>query len=391
MNTRRTRLFAALALPLALAACQQLGGGGNNASTPSLAVGDTVSGEITSSSGMNHNDGSRHQGYRMSLKSGQAVALELGGALKGHLAVFDGQTLLASATTHNIEGEGEGGAVSLAFRAPKDGTYLVAVNGISAAAFGPFKLQAEAVTPYDGKPLTADSEAIDWLVNGDGKQEYKLQLDKPGIYAISMDSSALDPYLRLNGRNVELEDDDGGDGTNARIRTYLEPGEYTLAASTINGNTGSFKLRVALTPVEGDVVTRNGTTLTLGQATHAMLDGSGRRSFVLNLDSPRHIRFDAISDTFDTVLYVTGPGIDAEDDDGGNRTNSRLSLHLGAGRYNVAVSGFGSQQGLFQLETADLGSADLGASGSNRKDAAEAAATAAAEAAVDAAAAVEID
>ncbi|MGW8127409.1 MAG: hypothetical protein ACWGG5_03165 [Stenotrophomonas sp.] len=107
MNTRPTRLFAALSLTLALAACQKPGGGGDSGgdTDPSLAVGDSVSGEITSSSRLNYNDGSRHQGYRMTLKSGQAVALELGGALDGQLSVFDGQNLLASASSRGYEGE----------------------------------------------------------------------------------------------------------------------------------------------------------------------------------------------------------------------------------------------------------------------------------------------
>ncbi len=378
LNTRPTRLFAALSLTLALAACQKLGsgGGGDGDTAPSLAVGDSVSGEITSSSRLNYNDGSRHQGYRVTLKSGQAVALELGGALDGQLSVFDGQSLLASASSRGYEGEAGTSEVSLAFKAPKDGTYLVAVNSAGADAFGPFKLKSSQVTPYDGKPLGAGSEAIDWLM-GD-KQDYTLKVDKAGIYTIAMESGALDAYLHLSGHGIDIEDDDGGGNLNARIRAYLEPGDYTIGTSSLNGSTGAFKLKVALTPVDKDLIIRDGSALVIGRTAQGMVDSRGRRSFVLDLDAARHLQFDAIADNFDSVLRISGPGIDAEDDDGGNGTNARLVLQLGPGRYTVTVSSFGSQQGVFELETTDLGDEPATPANSNRKDAAEAATEAAA-------------
>jgi len=376
LNTRPARLFVALSTVLALAACQKAGGGDN---APGFAVGDSVSGEITSSSRLNYNDGSHHQGYKVTLKSGQAVALELGGSLNGQLSVFDGQNLLATAASRH-DGEGEvADGVSLAFRAPRDGTYLVVVNSAGADAFGPFKLKSSAVVPYDGKPLGAGSEATDWLM-GD-RQSYTLKIDKAGIYTISMDSSALDAHLHLTGNNVDVEDDDGGGNLNARIRAYLEPGDYGIDAAALSGGTGSFKLRVGLTPVDKDMVTRDGSALRIGQPTQAMIDSRGRRSFVLDLDSPRHLQLDAVADGFDSVLHVTGPGVDVEDDDGGNGTNARLTLHLDPGRYTVAVTSFGNQQGVFALETTDLGADMAPPANSNRKDAASEAADAAADAA----------
>jgi len=363
-------------MTLALAACQKLGGVASTGDSPkSLTVGESVSGEITSSSRINYNDGSRHQAYNVTLKDGEAVSLELGGSLNGQLAVFDGQTLLANATSSSEGGDGDSASnVSLAFRAPKDGTYLVAVNSASSDSFGPFKLKSAKVVPYDGKPLGADSQAIDWLVGE--KQEYKLVVDKPGLYSVTMESSAFDSFLRLNGRNVEVEDDDNGGNLNARIRTYLEPGEYTIAASSVNGSTGSFKLSVALTPTANGLITRDGTALTIGQTAQSMMDSRGRRTFVLTLDAPKQVQFDAIADGFDSVLHITGPGVDAEDDDGGNGTNAQLTLDLRAGRYIVAVTSLGSQQGVFELETTDLGGDVSAPSNGNRKNAVEDAAAA---------------
>ena len=239
------------------------------------------------------------------------------------------------------------------------------MNSISADSFGPFKLKATQVVPHDGKPLAAGSQTTDWLIGE--QQEYKLKIDKAGLYSITLESSAFDGYLRLNGRNVELEDDDTGGNLNPRIRTWLEPGDYTLTASAVNGNSGSFKLDIALTQTNGDIATRDGTTLTIGQTTQGLIDARGRRSFVLNLDEARRIQFDAITDDFDSKLRITGPGVDAEDDDGGNALNARLLLPLGPGRYTVEVSSLGNTQGMFELETIDLGGNVSTPANDNRK------------------------
>lgn len=377
LNLRPAPLLVALPLGLLLTACLKTGTGSDTATA--LAVGDSARGEITSSSPLNYNDGTRHQSYSISVKNGQAVALELGGALNGTLSVFDGQSLIAgnSRSSGMYEGEGDSqGQVNVAFKASRDGSYLVAVNSLDPSSFGPYALKASAITPYDGKPLGANSEANDWLISGN--QDYTLKAAKAGIYTITMDSSALDAFVRLTGKGVEIENDDGGNGTNARLTAYLEPGDYTITASAIDGRSGAFKLGVSMTAPDGGLIIRDGTALTLGKSAHGMIDSRGRRIFTLQLGSPRQVQFDAIADSLDTVLRVTGPGINAEDDDGGEGTNARLTLGLGAGTYTVTVTSLGSRQGIFELETLDLGADAASGSGNSNHKAMEAAADSAA-------------
>lgn len=303
-----------------------------------LALDGEVAGEITSSSGINYSDGSRYQRFTLPLTEGQAVSLTLEGALPGTLAVFDGDQLIA-------QGEGPG----LAFRAKSAGDYLVAVSGRGAEAFGPFRLGAKTIAAYDGKPLAGEGEVIDWLTGS--AQDYTLQVERPGLYTITLASSAFDPVLRVRGPNVEAENDDSGGGTDSMLRLFLEPGTYTLNAAALeDAGRGDFNLAVRYAPLPGGMVTRDGTALVSGQVAVARVEGGSGRRFVLDVPNAAQVTFEARSDEFDTVLHVDGPGGTFEDDDGGSGTNSRLSTQLAAGRYEVRVESLGGGSGMFEVE-----------------------------------------
>ena len=377
LKIRITRTLLPLAVALALAACKPSLTGER---LSDLAIDSTTAGEITSASPLNYNDGSHHQRYSVSLKAGQAVSLELSGALEGEVSVFDGNVLVARAANnammHDEHGGGSNSPTALAFKAPKDGKYTVAVSSASDKAFGPFSLKAATIKPYDGAALGADSQVIDWLTAP--KQEYALKVAKAGIYAISMDSNVMDSFLRLTGKGVEVENDDSN-GLNSKITTYLEPGDYVLTTSSMENRTGAFTLKVSMTaPAEGMAV-RDGMAITLGQPMHGLLDSSGKRVFSLRITQAAQVQLDAISDSVDTVLKLTGPGVNTEDDDGGNGTNAQIIQSLSPGNYTVTVRSLGDNQGTFELQSSELGNASR--RNSNTKDAAAEATEAAAEAA----------
>lgn len=310
-----------------------------------ITLGQKQPGEITTASGLNYVDGSRHQLYALTLDAGQPVALRLEGALAGTLSVFSGDALVASTAA----GGGEG-PTRLAFRAAGAGRYLVAVSGRGARAYGPYTLQAEALVPYDGKPLVGEGEIVDWLTTP--RQDYTLQVARAGMYTVTLASTAFDTELAVRGPGVDAKDDDGGDGTNSRLRLHLQPGSYTLAASAVEGPTtsGDFQLAVGFAALPDGLVDRDGSVLRPGATVHGQLGSNGQRRFVLELADAATVTLDARSDDVDTVLHVTGPGGPFEDDDGGNGTDSRLSESLRAGRYEVRVSSLDDSQGLFQLD-----------------------------------------
>ena len=59
----------------------------------------------------------------------------------------------------------------------------------------------------------------------------------------------------------------------------------------------------------------------------------------------------AESSNFDTVLTVSGRGVEEENDDGGNNLNSRLQLFLEPGQYTASVRSMGDSSGSFERTT----------------------------------------
>lgn len=376
---RLAAITLAVATVLAAGGCNRSGSNADVGKAPSLEFDKPVSGEITSRSGINFNDGSHHQLYQITLEDKQLVGMKLTGALSGSIAVFNNGSLVASSRT----GYERSGDVSLAFRANGAGTYQVAVNADSPTAYGPYRLRVEKLVPYDGKPIAGSGEVVDMLVSG--SQDYTLQVDKAGLYEVNLSSDAFDTVLKLKGGEIDAENDDGGDSTNSRLSLPLQPGKYTLGVRGLDDDaSGTFKLTVARTELPGNIVERDGTQLPQSGSVFTMLDSEGRRRFLLTLERPADVRLDAISGQVDTVLRVVGGDVELVDDDGGNGTNGRLQESLPAGHYTVDVSSLSDEQGLVEVRVQIDGASAAGAAASAARAAADAAAVPG-DAAVDAA------
>lgn len=352
MRIATTLLAAGLAL--ALSGCGLKQAGADGAKAASLGFDKTAVGEITSASPLSFSDGSRYQLYAIELKDKQAVSLKLSGALSGALSVFREDGTLVT------RGEAsEEGPVEVTFRADGAGRYRVAVNGDGASAYGPYRLQAAEVVPYDGKPLVGSGQIVDLLASD--RQEYTLQVEKAGLYQIDLASGAFDTVLELHGPNVDEEDDDGGSSTNSRMNLMLEPGTYTLAVKSIDdSSSGQFRLDVKNTALSADIVSSDGTTISPGITVQALLSREdGERRFMLNVPQAGPVRIDALSDQVDTTLQLNGPTIDLSDDDGGSGTNARLQANLPAGRYQLVVASLEERQAVVQVRVSNEGGESL--------------------------------
>ncbi len=310
-----------------------------------LASNGEVAGEITSATALNYSDGSRSQLFSLQLAAGQAVSLKLEGPLKGSLAVFHRDLLVGRSGAGCDCTDG----AQLSVRADKAGQYLVAVSGADANAYGPFQLTATPITAYDGKPLTAGKRITDWLV--DSRQTYTLQVDKPGLYTIDLESDAFDTRLELSGNGLELEDDDGGNRTNSRLVAPLQPGRYTLAANAFSQSGGAFYLGVEQADFPEGLVFEDGGALPIDDMASGFVGADATRSFVFSLPDRRRVQFDASSRDIDPYLTVQGMDITLSDDDGGSGVNARLSQVLDPGEYNVSVRSVNGRGGVFQIAT----------------------------------------
>lgn len=127
-------------------------------------------------------------------------------------------------------------------------------------------------------------------------------------------------------------------------------GRYQVAVNGQGGGSyGPFSLNVSRLDMETNQV------LVPGRAIDAWLPQNGSGLHLLSLDESGFYQIDLKSQDFDTVLLVTGPGgFRAEDDDGGEDTNSRINDELQPGQYQVRVNGYGGGSGIYSLEVNKL-------------------------------------
>ena len=109
---------------------------------------------------------------------------------------------------------------------------------------------------------TNHADISGWLEAGDGVlsngsyyEDWLLEITEPDLFRICMSSVTMDSYLLLsNGvrddpgfRRIASNDDGGYDG-NALIERRLDPGVYTITATTYRRDTGHFALRILRGP-----------------------------------------------------------------------------------------------------------------------------------------------
>ena len=336
--------FAAGLLALAITASLNAPAHAAGPARPLASNGD-ARGEITSATPVNYSDGSRSQLFALQLSANQAVSLKIEGALNGVISVFH-QDMLVTRTTPC---ECANGSTQVGFRADKAGQYLVAVSGANARAFGPFRLSATPIQTYDGKPLKGEAHITDWLINGG--RNYTLQVDTAGLYTIDLKSTEFDTRLDLSGNGMTLQDDDGGQGTNARLVAPLQPGEYTISANTFYGGEGAFYLDVQRADLNEGMVFESGHALPIDETVSGFIRSDEPLDFVLTLPERRRVQIDTSGDNLDTYLSLQGMDINLSDDDSGGGLNARLSQVLDAGEYNVSVRSMSSSGGLLRIST----------------------------------------
>lgn len=140
--------------------------------------------------------------------------------------------------------------------------YRLVVTTRRPGAGGDYRLSLQTAPPRAELTLSIPGEIGGTLSPDDsgpddsGREDryedrYLLVIDVPTEIVATLRSEAFDAWLELRTERGELiaDDDDGGDGTNARLARLLTPGRYYLvASSTFSGETGPYTLSVVPQP-----------------------------------------------------------------------------------------------------------------------------------------------
>ncbi|WP_110687802.1 hypothetical protein [Salinicola aestuarinus] len=238
------------------------------------------------------------------------------------------------------------------------GDYQLEASAYGTVKNGMYSLVAEPQPLPTGDTLRNDGE----ITSGDeltgymsgGEREYTLNVDEPGSYTIDMGADDLDSFLDLTGPDVDLSDDDSGGGYDARIQTVLQPGTYTIHASSYDdGKTGLFTLGV--TSSETTVLSADERRLEGAGQLEDMLMPNADTDYAWHVDEAGHYAVTMRSSDLDAFLMLSGgAGVDLSDDDSGGGYDARIETDLAPGDYTINASAYGDGSGNFELQTEKL-------------------------------------
>lgn len=248
------------------------------------------------------------------------------------------------------------------------GRYRIVAREFGRDDSGGYRLSVNAQgagSTISGIPIQVGESLSSYVTMGE-PQQFVMVLSDDQRVQIDMergDSSSIDPYLELvDEYGVPITtNDDGGQGFNSRITTYLEAGRYGIIASDLGDNSsGGFRLTIigeGSDPVDG-------IPIEVGQTLDSYVTSGERQYFVLELDSQETVQIDMLRDdagSIDPYLVLADQyGAEIEsNDDGGDGFNSRIRRTLDAGRYTLIARDLGnSRSGPFQISVTEGTRAD---------------------------------
>ncbi|HYJ80613.1 MAG TPA: PPC domain-containing protein [Longimicrobiaceae bacterium] len=370
-------LVAALACLPAAAAAQP---------HPAIRVGQTMEGALNESDPALTGRG-RFKVYRFDARAGQRlVATMRSGEFDAYLTVA---RVVAGITDPLAQDDDRGGGTDarVRFTAPATGSYLLVAQALSAEGMGPYTVvldEAQAPTTAQPRELRigqtvsgslADTDAIleeddtyydTWVLSGQAGQRLMVE----------MKSDSFDTYLsfgRMEGEefNSSSSDDDGGEGTDSRVRVTLpETGEYVIRANSIGGGaTGPYTLAVTERAPPGpppppQPISIGGPEVTgaLEDSDPTMDDESYYDYWSFTGRAGDRLRIAMRSEEFDTFLALgqlaggTFTEIASNDDAGDDGTNSIVDITLPTdGTYVIRANSFsGGSTGAYRLRVERL-------------------------------------
>lgn len=330
-------------------------GGERFVRAPEAVVGDVLSGELTSTSPVNFNNGARNSSHWLCPATADdgVTTYMLDAPFDAVLSAYDDEGRFLGSVANE-----EGAPLSLLVGAGREDCSLVVVNGSSAKAFGPYRLMARPSAASE--PLSLDAP-LTGLLDKDGKASHSLSLEQAGRIELNLISrGGLSLVLRGEGREERADACVDGE---QHLQAFLEPGDYRVElASTAGRVVPGSDMCAGSTLVLGEAYQlvanaqdlstgmRNEGPLRGGDSITGVLESGASNRYSLELDEPANISIALRSGQFDTVLSISGAGMNVSNDDGGNGTDSLLETVLMPGSYRVEVAGYGAGEGDYHLD-----------------------------------------
>lgn len=222
-----------------------------------------------------------------------------------------------------------------------------------------------------GQSVRGSPDRTDRRAEDDTYYEEWSYRGRPGTrVTVTMGSGAFDTFLlwgrMLDGDFVPLVvDDDGAEGSDSRLRAWVRDGEtYVIRANSFDSRaTGRYTLLVEEAPAlpdpglpKGDVAPGQTRTGSLGDGDALLARGTYYEVWRYRGEPGQRVTVTVSSDDFDTrigwaQLVGAEPIALLVDDDGGEGTNSELTVQVEpGGEFAVVVSAMGpGQTGAYTL------------------------------------------
>ena len=220
------------------------------------------------------------------------------------------------------------------------------------ADLGTLGSEAGSMLEAQGRWTTEDCDSR--FRPGSDAHTYRFHVETPGRVRIGLSSADADSYLYLlatDGSRI-TDNDDNGDGLDARVERDLAPGTYLVEATTVGGRSrgpADFTLTVSrvegcdfvdLGTLEPDVALTASGTWSLDTCGSRFVTRHPAHAYSFSLPEAARVRIDLESENGDPVLSLASleGGIVAADDDSGDRRNSLIREYLPAGVYFIEAT-----------------------------------------------------
>ncbi len=355
---------------------------GSPVSLPQISVGQTLTASLSGTDSL-YPDTTYYKMYQFTTTPGREITIDLSSNDFDPVLIVRGDGL-AQSLVNDDGGPGCAARVSQAFSAR--GPYHILVNTTAAPhrQTGRFTLAisegsqhvqdrsendcsaggsqvAGARSPATpirlGETINGTLTSSDSLYPDNSYFKY-YQFTAPAGRPVTIDLSSdeFDPVLIVRGADLSssLINDDGGPGCYSRVsRIFPSTGPYRLLVNTTNSPADCQSAENASDSTSGSAA----HSIDVGQTQQGRLT---RNDIVLDSDTTyaqawtiqgragQTITIDLESDTFDSYLFLRGPGIssgrDFQDDDSGGNCHARLTATFPqAGEYEIVVNTAGGE------------------------------------------------